>query len=114
MLNLSCNLITADVRLNEHKNIANGGLYIMAKRKALIGQKQQKNLVALVSGVIGVAAIVLATLPQWKVPAVAATGAYATLHETATSFVNFTGVTNGVMLIVGLAASGIAVLLYRK
>ncbi len=87
----------------------------MAKRKGYkMNQKNQKNLIALGSAAVGTAAVVLSTHGAWKVPAVAATDTYAKFHDHIGDFINFLGVNNGVLIMVGIVGLGLAALLYRK
>lgn len=85
----------------------------MAKGKKgfRITQKNQKNLVAAGSGLVGAAAVGLATLPAWNPPA---TGVINTVHTHASDFVRFTGLGNGALIVIGIVGIGIAALLARK
>ncbi len=84
----------------------------MARKK--MNQKNQKNLIAAAAAVVGTASVVLSTHGAWKVPAVAATNTYAKFHDHIGDFINFTGLSNGVLVIVGIVGLGLAALLYRK
>lgn len=84
----------------------------MAKKR--FGQKQQKNLVAVGAGVVGVGSLTLTTYDQWKVPAVDATNFYADLHSNVGKFIDFLKMDNGVLLLIGLIGIGIAAVLFRK
>lgn len=87
----------------------------MAKRKGFkMTQKNQKNIVSLVAGLIGAISIMLATFGQWKVPAVGATHTYADVHDKVGDFINFLGLGSGTLVLVGIVGLGIAGLLYRK
>lgn len=84
----------------------------MAKKR--INQKQQKNLVALASGVVGVGAVALSTYPQWKEPAALATDTYAKFHDKVGDFITFMGLGNGALVVIGIVGIGIAALMFRK
>ena len=87
----------------------------MAKRRSIsIGQKQQKNLVALVLLVVGIASLVLATFSQWDVPAALATHSYADVYNYVNDFITYTGLGNGEFLMIGLGSIAGFGLLFRK
>ena len=70
----------------------------MAKEKD--ESKESKNLIA-AGAAVGTASVVLSTHGAWKVPAEAATNTYAKFHDHIGDFINFTGLSNGVLVIVG-------------
>lgn len=86
----------------------------MAKRRFSVGQKQQKNLVAIVLLVVGLAALTLSTFSQWDVPAALATHSYADIHNYVSDFITYTGLGNGEFLMIGLGSIAGFGLLYRK
>lgn len=88
----------------------------MAKGKKgfKLNQKNQKNLVGLGAGLVGAASITLATHSSWTVPAVGATHQYAKIHDKVGDFINFMGLGNGALVLVGIVGIGIASLLLRK
>lgn len=86
----------------------------MAKKGFSIGQKQQKNIVAVVLLVVGIAALVLSTFSQWDVPAALATHSYADVYNYVSDFITYTGLGNGEFLMIGLGSIAGFGLLYRK
>lgn len=86
----------------------------MAKRGKRITNKQQKNLIALGSGVVGVGAAVLSTHGAWKVPAVGAVDTYAKMHDKVGDFIRFTTLNPGALILTAIVGLGIAFMLFRK
>lgn len=87
----------------------------MGKKKGFkFNEKNKKNVVGLGAGLVGAASITLATHSSWAVPAVGATHQYAKVHDKVGDFINFMGLGNGALVVIGIVGIGMAALLLRK